>query len=598
MTKKNPSSKPLRVGLISLGCAKNLVDAEIMLGSLLKGGVEITNDAAQADAVIVNTCSFIDSAQEESVDTILESVELRDANQRGQAVIVSGCLPQRFRDELPKLMPEVDAFMGIDPVAQVSEIVSRAVANRAKKTGSKHSTSNIQPSTAKGKISARLNELEKNRASSEPGKEESIRGSDKFGKTKTVVADHASRITHHAPLFDVTARPVFIPDFATPRFRLTPKHFAYLKIAEGCNHPCSFCIIPQMRGSHRSRTQSDIVKEARALIADGVKEINLISQDSTYYGLDLRPAHSGTGVPPVSSDPHTTQPLQNHTGGTPVPLRPSRAISSPEKFSATVKSLPANATTICTLLRELNSLKGDFWIRLLYTHPAHWTDELIQTIADCKKIARYIDIPLQHIHENMLERMRRETSQQYIVDLVKRIRAGVPGIALRTTFIVGFPGETEASFNTLLDFIRETKFERLGVFAYSKEDGTRAGAMAGQLTDKVKQKRRELAMAAQHKVAVAVSESFVGREIKVLVEGEANAKQLQSANVSSWEHGLIRETDKHTSQMKGHYFVGRGEADAPDIDGRVYVRGKLPVGEFVKVKIIGHTDYDLIAEPV
>ena len=558
MTKKFSSSKPLRVGLISLGCAKNLVDAEIMLGSLMKSGVEITNDAAQADAVIVNTCSFIDSAQEESVDTILESVELRDANQRGQAVIVSGCLSQRFHEELPKLMPEVDAFMGIDQVAQVGDIVGKAIASRAGKVGSQKSE------VTKGKVVSRLNELEKSRDLSGHEKEESLRGTDRFGKTKSVLLPKASSL---APVFDVTQRPVFIPDFATPRFRLTPRHFAYLKIAEGCNHPCSFCIIPRMRGSHRSRTQKDIVAEARALIADGVKEINLISQDSTYYGLDLRPNHS-------------------------------RAISSPEKFSAAAKSLAADATTICTLLRELNSLKGDFWIRLLYTHPAHWTDELIQTIANCQKVARYIDIPLQHIHENMLERMRRETSQQYIVDLIKRIRAGIPGIVLRTTFIVGFPGETEASFQTLLDFIRETKFERLGVFAYSKEDGTRAGAMSGQISDKLKQKRRELAMAAQHKVAVAVSESFVGSELKVLVEGEANAKQLQNANVSSWEHGLIRETDKHTSQMKGHYFVGRGEADAPDIDGRVYIRGKLSVGEFARVKVIGHTDYDLIATPV
>ena len=558
MTKKNTSFRPLRVGLISLGCAKNLVDAEIMLGSLLKSGVEITNDATQADAVIVNTCSFIDSAQEESVDTILESVELRDANQRGQAVIVSGCLSQRFREELPKLMPEVDAFMGIDQVAQVGDIVGQAIASRATKVTTKSKVQGL-----KSKVVSRLNELEKSRDLSAHEKEESLRGSDKFGKTKTVV----SAKSPSAPFFDVTQRPVFIPDFETPRFRLTPKHFAYLKIAEGCNHPCSFCIIPRMRGTHRSRTQADIVKEARALIADGVKEINLISQDSTYYGLDLRPNHS-------------------------------RAISSPEKFSAATKSLAADATSICTLLRELNSLKGDFWIRLLYTHPAHWTDELITTIAECPKVARYIDIPLQHIHENMLERMRRETSQQYIVDLIKRIRAGIPGIALRTTFIVGFPGETEASFNTLLDFIRETKFERLGVFAYSKEDGTRAGAMVGQLSDKVKQKRRELAMAAQHQVAVAVSESFVGRELKVLIEGQANAKQLQGANVSSWEHGLIRETDQHTSQMKGNYLVGRGEADAPDIDGRVYVRGKLPIGEFARVKVIGHTDYDLIAEPV
>jgi ribosomal protein S12 methylthiotransferase len=566
VTKKNSSPRPLRVGLISLGCAKNLVDAEIMLGSLLKGGVEITNDAAQADAIIVNTCSFIDSAQEESVDTILESVELREANHRGQAVIVSGCLSQRFRDELPRLMPEVDAFMGIDQVAQVGDIVGKAVANRAKKVAA---IPKAKGKRQKAKITARLNELEKNRDVSAHEKEASLRGSEKFGKTKTVVAaKNSSSILNppSSPVFNVTARPTFIPDFGTPRFRLTPKHFAYLKIAEGCNHPCSFCIIPRMRGSHRSRVQSDIVKEARALIADSVKEINLISQDSTYYGLDLRPNHS-------------------------------RTISSPEKFSAAAKSLTADATTICTLLRELNSLKGDFWIRLLYTHPAHWTDELIQTIAECPKVARYVDIPLQHIHENMLERMRRETSQQYIVDLIKRIRAGVPGIALRTTFIVGFPGETEASFQTLLDFIRETKFERLGVFAYSKEDGTRAGAMAGQLSDKVKQRRRELAMAAQHKVAVAVSENFVGREIKVLVEGEANAKQLQGANVSSWEHGLIRETDKHTSQMKGHYFVGRGEADAPDIDGRVYVRGRLPLGKFAQVKVVGHTDYDLIAEP-
>jgi len=570
VTKKNSQSRPLRVGLISLGCAKNLVDAEIMLGSLLKSGVEITNDAASADAVIVNTCSFIDSAQEESVDTILESVELRDANQRGQAVIVSGCLPQRFRDELPKLMPEVDAFMGIDQVAQVGDIVGKALESRAGKIG-KHSTTNIQHPTSKGKIAASLNELEKNRPLDEHEKENALRGTNKFGKTKTVIgAKSPSSIFHSqsSPVFDVTQRPVFIPDYDTPRFRLTPKHFAYVKIAEGCNHPCSFCIIPRMRGSHRSRQQADIVKEAKSLIADGVKEINLISQDSTYYGLDLRPNHS-------------------------------RAISSPEKFSAAAKSLTADATTICTLLRELNSLKGDFWIRLLYTHPAHWTDELIQTIAECKKVARYVDIPLQHIHENMLERMRRETSQQYIVDLIQRIRAGVPGIALRTTFIVGFPGETEASFNTLLDFIRDTKFERLGVFAYSKEDGTRAGAMAGQLTDKVKQKRRELAMAAQHKVAVTVAESFVGREIKVLVEGEADEKQLQAANVSSWEHGLVREPEtKHLKLKTKNFLVARGEADAPDIDGRVYVRGKLSTGQFAKVKIIGHTDYDLIAEPV
>jgi len=322
-----------------------------------------------------------------------------------------------------------------------------------------------------------------------------------------------------------------------------------------------------MRGSHRSRPQADLVAEARALLADGVKELNLISQDSTYYGLDLRPNH-----------------------------RP--ALASPDQFKAAVRSLPSQSTTICTLLRELNSLPGDFWIRLLYTHPAHWTDELIQTIADCPKVARYVDIPLQHIHQNMLERMRRETSQQYLVDLLSRNRAGVPGIALRTTFIVGFPGETEASFETLLDFIRQTGFERLGVFTYSEQEGTRAGMMAGQIPEAIKKKRRRLAMAAQRKVARQVAESFVGRTLAVLVETQAGAKELMSARIHSWEHGLIRGADLHTTQLHGRYLVARGEADAPDIDGRIYIRGLLPLGEFARVRVIGHTDYDLIAVPV
>ena len=535
--KQDSIERPVRVGLISLGCAKNLVDSEVMVGTLLKDGVEITSDTAQADVVIVNTCSFIDSAQQESVDTILESAELREAKNRGQGLIVSGCLPQRFREQLPALLPEVDVFMGIDQVAQVTDLVKQALARRA---GSLRDSpkSKVRSPEAAGVRSSRFE----------------VQGS-RFSPAQP-----------SSPLVTVTSRPNYIPDYATPRFRLTPRHFSYLKIAEGCNHPCSFCIIPRMRGSHRSRPQADLVTDAKALIADGVKELNLISQDSTYYGLDLRP---------------------NRTG----------AISAPAKFIAAVKSLPARATTICTLLRELNGLPGEFWIRLLYTHPAHWTDELIQTIAECPKVARYVDIPLQHIHENMLERMRRETSRQYIVDLVRRIRAGIPGIALRTTFIVGFPGETEAHFEDLLGFIRETRFERLGVFTYSQEEGTRAGSMAGQVPDKTKQKRRSLAMAAQHEVAVQVAGSFVGRTIKVLVEQAATPNELKRARVSSWEHGLIRGTEEHPAELKGRFQVARGEADAPDIDGRVYVRGDLPLGEFAQVKVIGHTDYDLIAEP-
>jgi ribosomal protein S12 methylthiotransferase len=439
-------------------------------------------------------------------------------------------------------------------------LVEQAIAARTAKVAA--------PVPAAGKrksaFKAKLAELDSAKGHDHHEHEEPLRGTARFGKTKQVIALQAE-----APATQVTVRPNYIPHYDTPRFRLTPKHFAYVKIAEGCNHPCSFCIIPRMRGSHRSRGQADIVAEAKALLKDGVKELNLISQDSTYYGLDLRPNHS-------------------------------RAISSPEKFTAATKTLAADATTLCTLLRELNGLKGDFWIRLLYTHPAHWTNELIETIADCRKVARYVDMPLQHIHDDMLSRMRRETSGQYIRDLITRIRSGVPGIALRTTFIVGFPGETETHFRTLLDFIRETRFERLGVFAYSQEDGTIAGKMASQLTPKQRQKRREQAMAAQHEVAVAVAESFVGRTLKVLVEGEATAKQIETARVSSWEHGLLRSGASSKADRKlgtRKYLVARGEADAPDIDGRVYVRGELPVGKFAKVKIVGHTDCDLIAEP-
>jgi ribosomal protein S12 methylthiotransferase len=542
--KEESRERPVRVSLISLGCAKNLVDAEVMVGTLLKDGVEITNDTARADVVIVNTCSFIDSAQQESVDTILESAELREAKNRGQGLIVSGCLPQRFRDQLPALLPEVDAFMGIDQVAQVTDIVNQVLARQAER---------LQASL-KSKVQSPKSKVQS-------PKDAAVKGS-RFGPLLP------SSILHplSSPLLTVNSRPRYIPDYATPRFRLTPRHFAYVKIAEGCNHPCSFCIIPRMRGSHRSRPQADLVAEAKTLIADGVKELNLISQDSTYYGLDLRP--------------------NRH-----------RPISTPEQFGAAVKALPAEATTICTLLRELNALVGEFWVRLLYTHPAHWTDELIQTMAECPKVARYVDIPLQHIHENMLERMRRETSRQYLVDLVRRIRAGIPGIALRTTFIVGFPGETEAHFEDLLGFIREARFERLGVFTYSQEEGTRAGKMAGQILNKVKRKRRSLAMAAQHDVAVRVAGAFVGRTIKVLVEQAASPGELKRARVRSWEHGLIRGPEQHPARLTGLFLVARGEADAPDIDGRVYVRGPLPLGEFAQVKVIGHTDYDLIAEP-
>ena len=540
---KTAESEPsLRVGLLSLGCAKNLVDSEIMLGALLKEGFELTNDSTGADVVIVNSCSFIDAAQQESVDAILQSDLHRAQHHPAQALIVAGCLPQRFPEELPKLLPEVDAFIGVDQVADVPSLVRRAVARRRDKIGQgQPSTSAPRPRPPRA--------LRPERASPPPG-----------------TGDAAPGLPSVAPsITEISPRPSYIPDFATPRFRLTAKHFAYLKIAEGCNHPCSFCTIPRMRGSHRSRPAADIVREARALIADSVKEINLISQDSTYYGLDLRPQRFGT-------------------------------VSSPEKFRAASAALPEDFPSLPRLLEELNGLEGKFWIRLLYTHPAHWTRSLMEAIAACPKVARYIDLPLQHIHDDMLERMRRETSSDYIRGLIRELRERIPGVALRTTFIVGFPGETEEHFETLLSFIREARFERLGVFAYSRESGTRAGGMRQQVPAHVKQRRRRLAMLEQQKVARASSRALVGSSIEVLVERQADEKTIPSPAIVSWEHGLLRSIDAERAALTGEYFLARGEADAPDIDGRVYVRGPVVPGRFASVRVVGHTDYDLLAE--
>jgi len=455
----------IKVSLISLGCAKNLVDSEIMVGHLHKAGMSVVPDAEKADVVIVNTCSFIDSSKEESISHILEVHQNRGLRKRRkeQKLIVAGCMSQRFSKDLSgELSHEVDAFIGLDQVTQVAPIIQS------------------------------LYEKERGKNS--------------------------------VPENFVTPKSTYIPDYDTPRFRLTPPHFAYVKIAEGCNHPCTFCIIPQIRGRHRSRTVESVVAEARQLVAEGVKELNLISQDTTFFGMDT-----------WEQRPNPRTPVDSSRG-----------------------------TALTTLLRELNAIDGDFWIRLLYTHPAHWSDELIRTIAECPKVARYIDIPLQHISDAMLGRMQRETSGEYIRDLLRRIRAGIPGIAIRTTFIVGFPAETDADVEELCGFIRETKFERLGVFRYSQEEGTRAAKMDDQLPPKVKEARWHRTMALQKEIASEVSATYVGRRLKVLVE----------------EPG-----------------VARGEADAPDIDGRIYVSRDLPVGRFAEVEITGFRDYDLLALP-
>ena len=450
-----------KVGLISLGCAKNLVDSEIMLGHLRSAGMDLTANSAEADVLIVNTCAFIDSAKTESISAILEAHRDRGLHRRhaDQRLIVAGCMSQRFSSELTGELTEVDAFIGLDQLEEVAPVVRRVLARA-------------------------------------PG-----------APPEDLVPDHL---------------PVYIPDFNTPRWRLTPKHFAYVKIAEGCNHPCSFCVIPQMRGKHRSRTIESIRREAEQLVSEGVKELLLISQDTTYFGMDRWTEGRG----------------------------PRAQVTS------------ARGENLIDLLEALSSVQGDFWIRLLYTHPAHWSDELISAIARLPKVARYVDMPLQHIEEGMLKDMRRETSEAHIRDLVQRLRKGIPGLAIRTTFIAGFPGESEAQFETLLDFIQETKFERLGVFTYSQESGSRAAKMEGQISASVKKSRYRKAMAAQQKVAVERAASFVGKKLRVLVDTPDTA---------------------------------RTEADAPDVDGKVLLQKPLTPGEFAEVTITGHKIYDLIA---
>jgi ribosomal protein S12 methylthiotransferase len=458
-----PTIFMIKVGLVSLGCAKNLIDSEIMIGHLHAAGMEMTANEQEADVLIVNTCSFIDMAKRESIGTVQDAVDARgeDKKRKKQKIIVAGCLSQRFSKELPGLMPEVDAFIGLDQITQVAPIIEGLLGKK--------------------------------------------------------------RVEEDEPDNLVTRQPRYIPDYDTPRFRLTPKHSAYVKIAEGCNHTCSFCIIPKIRGRHRSRTQESVVKEVEQLVASGVKEINLISQDITYFGMDKW----------TEARPNPRSPVDSSRG-----------------------------ESLATLLRALNEIPGDFWIRLLYTHPAHWSDELIQTIAGCPKVARYVDIPLQHISDRMLTIMQRETSGGYIRQLIAKMRAGIPGLAIRTTFIVGFPGETTEDFEELLQFIRETKFERAGVFRYSSEEGTRAYKLEGRVHHKTCESRWNKAMRELQLIAEEFNATQVQRSMRVLVEKPG---------------------------------VARTEMDAPEIDGTVFVDQALPVGEFAEVTIGDWRGYDLVA---
>jgi len=431
----------IKIGVISLGCSKNLVDTEIILGNLARYGFQIVNSAQDADVIIVNTCGFIDTAKQEAVNTILEMSEYRTKG-KCQALIVIGCLVERFKDDIMKEIPEVDAVVRIKEYSEIIEII-------------------------KGLLKIK-----------------------KYEKNVLLVDDYINRL------------------------RSTPPSIAYLKIAEGCDNRCSYCIIPNIRGHYISRKMEDILSEARNLGKQGVKELTVIAQDTTRYGIDIYGEYK-----------------------------------------------------LAELLKKLCEVQGIEWIRLMYAYPESVSDEIIDVIANENKICKYIDLPIQHINDRVLKAMNRRTTGKQIRELIKKLRAKVPGIVIRTSVIVGFPGETEEEFNELYEFIKEIKFDRLGTFAYSKEEGTPAAKFKEQLPYKIKKARQSSIMKIQNQISKTVNEQFVGKDTEVLIEG---------------------------TTTKGSYF-GRTYRDAPEIDGFVYIKSKraLIPGEIESARINKATEYDL-----
>jgi len=438
-----------KVSMISLGCPKNLVDAEVMLGVLSKQEYEITTNEKDADVIIVNTCSFIKEAKQESIDAILDLAE-RKHDGRCHTLIVSGCLPQRYQEELAKELPEVDIFIGTGDYPRIAEIL-------AEKSGT--------------------------------------------GEQLRFIGD-----------------PDFIFDETLPRLNSSPSWFSYLKIGEGCSNCCSYCIIPQLRGAYRSRPLEALVAEAEMLARRGVKEINIISQDITRYGSDMN-----------------------------------------------------DGSTLETLLRRLVAIDDIKWIRLMYAYPDGISDSLIALIRDEPKICKYLDIPIQHISDPVLKRMKRRSSEQQIRELIAKLRREIPDIALRSSLIVGFPGETVEDFSSLMQFVEQSTFDRLGVFCYSREEGTPAAEMPEQVSERIKRERYRKLMRAQARLSFRRNRALIGTTEQVIVEG------------------FSEETDL--------LLKGRSSRQAPDIDGQVYITsGTADVGEIVTLKITDSSDYDLIGE--
>ena len=469
----------MKIGMISLGCPKNLVDSEVMLGLAQEQGHQLTRDAADADVLIVNTCAFIDKAKQESIDTILEMAEHKKTG-ACRRLVVTGCMAERYRDELRAQIPEIDAVLGTGEVPHIVE----ALETRGSGLGIRDSGLGI------GIPLLRSN-------------------------------GELVKVGSGAP--EPTPRPTYLYDASTPRLLATPRHYAYVKIAEGCDYKCAFCIIPTLRGSYRSRAHDSIVSEAARLAAQGVKELLLISQDTTFYGID----------------------------------RGERG-------------------ALARLLRALNRVEGLEWIRMLYLYPTTITDDVLDAMAESDKVCRYVDLPLQHAADRVLRRMKRPGTRAAYERLLGRIRARVPGVTLRTTFIVGFPGETSEDYAELQSFVEAVQFDHIGIFTYSHEEGTAAHDLPDDVPAAVKRRRQAGVMRRQKQIVARTQRSRIGSRVRVLVDGP------------SAEHVLV--------------LRGRLEGQAPEIDPHVYLTdcdpSALAAGQFIEAEIVGSRAYDLVVRPL
>ncbi len=491
--------KPFRISFVSLGCAKNLVDSEVLLGQLVQNGGVLCADPDDAEMVVINTCAFIDSAIEESWAAIREALDRKRAG-LVKGVVVAGCLAQRFREKVIADAPEVDAIMGVYDREQVTEICRAVLANGR---------------TGKASSPAR-----------KPAKDACC---------PPEVGESLIRVSPH--------RAPWGPD--TSRLRLTPRHYAFVRISEGCSNPCTFCIIPQIRGAFRSKPPERLLAEVRELVADGAQELNLIGQDLTDYGRDLWG--------------------ERRLGPT---------------------------------LRAIADVEGVRWVRLLYAYPAHFGSDVEDAIAEHPRIVKYLDMPIQHASDRVLARMKRGHTRKHMSDLLLRLRARTPDIVLRTTVIVGFPGETEEDVAELIDFMEEIRFDRLGAFVYSPEKGTHAEKYAGQVPDEEKRDRWRRVMEAQQKIAFRRAARMVGKRLEVVVERPAGTRRREAtapapASMEQWHHGEHAEPARFSKRT----WEGRTSGDAPDIDSVIYLTGRnLGEGQFRTAEVIGTSGYDLIGK--